>query len=815
MSLDTVTLAAADGMPIISNPFGNGISLNSNNFVCGFIVQDVADAAIFGSEVSDATVESVDIAATRDGIVLETTGGVFDFSGGSITRTSDDPTGAAVRVIGGAPDFTWDGVIDVFGGYLLEVDGTFGGEVVMDGGPLTITSPDTAVRVVNTNAPVTFSSLVVNGGRKGIFIENSNTDVGMADVDINDIEGTGVTVINGGASQSIDINFTPTSMTASATGDLLSVSGNATGGFLFLSGGPMQSLLGGGGISVSGDMDVVFDNDIDLVDATLDLTGFTGQADFNGAVTIDNTEGAPGIVGDGGQLDFSGGVQIDIADADAIDVSGNAEFRGSFGPISISGDADVGIYVLGNGAGNATFSDLDIDLTSGQWGLNVQNIGVVNFTGTNRVANASGSGVRVYANTIGGSGATFESISSTGGFYGLSLGLLTGDGFHVVGDGSPGSGGTIHQAITAGVYIVTAPLVELTDLNITDATGDGIRGISVDQFNLDDITISGAGTTFNDLGIELSNSGSDGALWRNLNITGSRGDNIGLFWAGSSTGDVVIENSTLNGSVDRRGLFVRTETSASARVEVTNSSMNGNRFEGVYGQTANAAGLDLVVQGGSTVNSNLDDYGAKLENLGTGTLRAAFSNSTMSNNAASGIGIFQSSDAPVELTVFNTTISRASAGTATRGIVMSPGITRSDVIVDVGGTSSILGFDYPILLTSDAFGFDVSQVDLTVSTSGSFVSDGDGNALYLESDSGMAEMCADLSGVTLDGGGVLQDGFFWNRSASSVFEIVGYSTSVLNTLGGLVTLTNGTIFESGPGPFTATANCRSPFSILS
>ena len=112
--------------------------------------------------------------------------------------------------------------------------------------------------------------------------------------------------------------------------------------------------------------------------------------------------------------------------------------------------------------------------TSGA-GFSATGGGTVTVTGSgNTLATTSGTALNVTNTTIGGSGLTFQSISSNGATNGIVLNT-TGAGFlTVTGTGTiDGSGGTIQNA-DQGALFTSASNITLKNMNFTNAnTGNG------------------------------------------------------------------------------------------------------------------------------------------------------------------------------------------------------------------------------------------------------------------------------------------------------------------------------------------------------
>ena len=100
-----------------------------------------------------------------------------------------------------------------------------------------------------------------------------------------------------------------------------------------------------------------------------------------------------------------------------------------------------------------TGGGLDIDTTSGQ-GVVATNSGTINVAGAgNSVASTTGRAVNVQNTDFGGSGFTFQSVSSNGAPNGILLSNTgTTAGMTITGTGANNSGGSIQNTTTHGDF---------------------------------------------------------------------------------------------------------------------------------------------------------------------------------------------------------------------------------------------------------------------------------------------------------------------------------------------------------------------------
>src|SRR4029079_6342131 len=123
--------------------------------------------------------------------------------------------------------------------------------------------------------------------------------------------------------------------------------------------------------------------------------------------------------------------------------------------------------------------------------------------------------------TIGGSGVTFQKVSSTGVGTGIVLNGTGSGNFTITGNGTANckttaancDGGTISGSTGPGINLTTVGgAVSLTNMNITAGTDDGIRGNAVGSFTMATSQVTNNGNATTERGIELTNVGGSGGI---------------------------------------------------------------------------------------------------------------------------------------------------------------------------------------------------------------------------------------------------------------------------------------------------------------
>jgi len=826
------------GRPHITNstPGGAAIDLASGSYVCGVDISPMGGIGIRGSGIDGSDVSDVTMTSVRDGVWLDGSTGIFSFFGMQIDSDSDAPSDAAVRVTGAddAFDLDFDGAVNVYDGYLLEVANTTASNVSLTGGPYQIQEPDTAVRISNASfgpgAGVFMSSLTTLGGgipSQGLYVGDSNTFVDINDADMNDI-GTGVTL--DGGSPAVYVTWSPSSLTAvSRLVDIFGV----TGGVTFLDGGPMSAPSGAdfrvasasstelfvnsdvtmtdgifdfsgfvGEATFGGDIllefastdfngssgTFSFDGGVTMDDATLDFDGFAGEATFSGSVLSTWSEGGTALRGDGGTVNFTGSGGFDISDGsvltDGMDVSGTITGLLSGFP--------HGIQILNGPGTDVTFTDVEVGGFS-QFAAFIENAGTVEFTGSNFIDTSVG-GIRLVDTNIGPAGANFESINSSGGNTGISLDNVSGF-FQVTGTGPANSGGTLSGHTGSSVILVDTDDVLLQDMLIQSPGGDGITGIRVSDMDLNRVTITGAGDT----GIDLEDIGTGNNI-DNSSITGSTSNNLFLSQV-AGTGTLDVTSSSFSSSASGNGAMIMNSVSGTADVTFSGSILDGNSQIGLYGfNNASSGDLILDVTGAaSTMNSN-GTWGVRFGNsggLGAGAAYGRIANATISNNATGAVLADNGAQSHLELTVENSTLTNSSPDTGTSGFenTVTDGLDAvfrlSNVAIsNMGSPVFVRGISNTL-----ASSLDVSVVnsDVTAIVGGS-------PPVFFDQAGGFGTMCTNVQGNTLTG--ISDAGAYF--TAGGVIGVEGWDFSdITTTLAGLgntlspVSISNDASFADG------------------
>jgi hypothetical protein len=293
-------------------------------------------------------------------------------------------------------------------------------------------------------------------------------------------------------------------------------------------------------------------------------------------------------------------------------------------------------------------------------GLNISSGGATGITGSGataltvaEVSVTSTTGTAVSFTGATGSSLSFTSVSSNGAANGIFLSNTSGS-FAVTGTGTPGSGGTIQQAVGAdgttagsGVYLSNASNVSLAWMQLNDFQNFAIRGVTVDGFSLANSTINATGAGKNGTSdIENEGSISFSDLTGTASITSStiedgfedvvRIVNTSGTLSLTVTGSTIRDTSTAAPGND--GLLLQADGTATINATITTSTFTGARANGVQVVTNNAGIADVDIGTAAVANSGgtfqTNNIGVNLAHNSSGTfnfnvLNASFSQPTL------------------------------------------------------------------------------------------------------------------------------------------------------------------------------------------
>jgi hypothetical protein len=586
---------------------------------------------------------------------------------------------------------------------------------------------------INTSGAAGLDADTTNMGAGSVF--DSITVAGSGSGGIRLFNTTGTTQLGDGSGT--DLSLTTTSGATAAllisSGGTVSVPSSGTAN-ISATGGPAVDITGTPGITLA----------LDTVSSTtsagdgVKLSGLgTGTFSASGGTIIGAAGTSFNISGaSSGDITYPG--NLSDGTGQGVTVTGRTGGTVTFsGPFSDGIDAGGGILVSSNSGGSTVFSNgtktintaiggsptqnnavvmsasdghtlsftgggLAITTAAGK-GLEATTSGTINVAGSSNTINTTtGTALNISDTDIGGSGATFQSIASSGAANGIVLSNTgSSGGLTVTGDGSNTSlggnatGGTISNAsgtdgTTAGigVYLNNTKSVALRRMTINGTNQNfGIYGTGVNGLTLEYATVGGTDGT--NVGLDEGSIVFDGltgtSTFTKVAVSGSVEDNFRIRNS-SGTSNVTIDSSTFT-NAPNDNLIVEPSGTSTVTAHVTNNSFTGAGGDHFQTSTTNSATLNVVFTGnlysggfggsllqgitisggnlGSSehVNFNISNNGTVAnplvgnvqggainvnEGQGAGTWQGQVSNNIIGNAAAAGSGSTQSSGIRVE-----------------------------------------------------------------------------------------------------------------------------------------------------------------------
>ena len=382
--------------------------------------------------------------------------------------------------------------------------------------------------------------------------------------------------------------------------------------------------------------------------------------------------------------------------------------------------------------------------------------GTVTVQGSNNtITTSTGTALNVVNTTIGASGLTFKSITTTASSTNSGIILDTtgsSGGLSVTGDGSNtakggnGTGGTIsNKTQTAdgnssgnGIYLNNTSNVVLRRMQLNDFENSAIRALSVTNFTLQYSTISGASgnssaATEGAIAAGTSNpSGANGFFGTNLvdncKISGAVEHNI-EWYNQSGTGTLTVSNSDVksnSSSFGGDGILVEMQGTAGASPDsevvltVDTVAFADNKSQGVQVAANDSSRVYATIKNSTLTKTTQGNEGFVLSNGSNGQLKALILSNTISGIGGAAIFVGQTpgnatTSSNLTARIANNTITHPTTATNTAVLAwftstvgqVSPGavLIEGNTITQnsTGGVSRGILVDTPDANTSPAF----------------------------------------------------------------------------------------------------------------
>jgi hypothetical protein len=528
-------------LPVLNGSLGNAITLASGSQVSGFTINSPSGNGIYGNGITNASISNVSVTgAGNDGILLQNSNGTINVFNSSFANA----TTASMQVLGGAALVNFSGTLGNSTGYDLLVQNTTGGLVDLSGG--TITDNGGAGVFLNNNAgAVHVGSLsVANGTGSGIRIDGGTGGTSfLQNVNISNSAGPAVNIANLGTGATVnfskDVNITG----RQAAGVLMNndagttnFNGNVTVGNPNNASASALSITNSSG-------NFNFNNTVNVTGATgspgVNLVSNTGTTLFStlnitsngGTALFANNAGNLGINANG---NIGRGV-ISSVNGTALDLE-NSNVQAIFQSVSANGGT-VGINMLnttgyltvnGNQAQTAGSGGTIQNMTTGMMLNNVGNVGLafMNFDKNGTAINSIKAN-HLELQTLNVTNSTTAAITSL-------------DTTTLIVNNSKFSANGVGPTISAQVDQIGSYAYSVTATQILTSTGDSIYINSLpagagSTLNLalqnNDIENSGV----NEAGLRMNWAGPIVANIDHNQFVASAGSNVGVLINGSST----------------------------------------------------------------------------------------------------------------------------------------------------------------------------------------------------------------------------------------------------------------------------------------
>ncbi len=524
--------------------------------------------------------------------------------------------------------------------YIYVKAGTYNGEGINLKTGQTLLGDDQALSFID---PLGGPNIVIEdatGARPTINVTASHaTDQGIALASGNTVAGIIVTT-NAAGQVGIDdsgasvgnLNISSTDVTGS--GQAINLTHGGTGGAVTL--GTVSSSGGSVGIALGGALVTTFsatggtlsghsvsEFSINGGNATVSYGGTIGDGTGLSASIANRSGGTvtlSGNINDGN--DAGGGISLSANSGTTINFTGTTKTLNTGAGDGVSANNNSGSTV------NFTNGGLDIDTTSGT-GFNATVSGTYTVSGTgNTINTTSGTALNLSSLTVGASGITFDSATTTSAANGILIDTVTGGAITI-------NGGSIAGASSHGVDINAAQNNITIASSITStAAGRSVEVTNSGKVGGNTITFSGA-VTDPGLGINLDNNdqNTNGAT---VNFTGAL--NVD---ATTHTGFNATNGGTVN--VTNSANSITTTTGTAVNIQNTTIGSSNVTFHDVSANGgANGIVLDTT---GSSGGFHLTGNGTNVGATGGGVIQ----NMTGGDGTTAGTGIYLNNTHDVQL----------------------------------------------------------------------------------------------------------------------------------------------------------------------
>lgn len=302
-------------------------------------------------------------------------------------------------------------------------------------------------------------------------------------------------------------------------------------------------------------------------------------------------------------------------------------------------------------------------------------------------------------------GVTLDSVSSSGATNGININDTTGS-FAVRGGGSPaaGTGGSILNSTSDGVILNDVQNISLAYMNINNSSDNGVKGVDVVGFVLDNSVVNGNGNAVSpdEAGLLFTNLTGDGGhptAITNNTISNSHENNAIIRNSGGTLTNLFVTGSTFGptpAGTGAAGLEISI-TGGSTTMTVSGSTFTNNQSFGIFAD-ASAGTINIDISGATNVFSGTKTancaVAAGIQNVGvsvslssTGNANFDIKDATFNGHRSSPINIFSNGTSTGNMvgTISGNTIGLGN--TTSDGSCLGAGISQGN---EGSGTATIL-----------------------------------------------------------------------------------------------------------------------------
>lgn len=685
-----------------SDPDGDIISVNSYNspVAPGGIVTMAADgsftylsaAGFTGTDTFTYTISDGNGGFSTTTVTITVSNRVWYVNNAGANGDGRQPTPfnsfASINGAGGAGDS--DGTNDFI--YVFTGSGSYGAGLALESSQKLV-GAGVALVVGGTTIYSAGSRPTLGSGGAGVICSTNNTIQGL---NVNATAGKGITGTNVGTlaidtvavtsanGAALDVDTGTAAITldsASSTNSpadgirLNALNGTVTinGGILTGAAGTSMRITGAGSASVTypGHLSNTSGRAVEIANHTGGTIALSGNITNSGTgILVQNNSG--------GTNTFSGASKVLNTGANmAVNLANNPGTTISF---------NNSVLAI------TTTSGIGFNATGGAMAINVTGAG-------NTINSGTATALKIQNSTIGASGLTFQSITSSGG---SGTGIIldntgTNGGLTVTGTGGAGSGGTIASktgsdgstATGIGVYMNNTRSNAFSWMQISDCQNFGIRGLNVTSVTMSNIVVNGTNGTSspshegsvifdNAFGTcALVNSTVRGSIEDNFRVENDSGTLTSFTVANCTIGN----NSTNSGNI---GVRIASKVSAVMTATVRNCTFQGNRTDSINCDAGDTSTLTI----GILTNTIIAGTGGNNQgNLGINVTTALNGqvNFNIDGNKIGTDGVTSQPLLNTGINVFNGTL--VTSGTP----AFMSGTVRSNTVVNAGAGQSGFG----------------------------------------------------------------------------------------------------------------------------